>query len=61
MEFKLCAGTWQWWVKDRETGKPLSPIQYVGTLIANETRVLVEIPDNLKDNPNAVIHIHRTR
>lgn len=61
MEFTLCAGTWEWWVRDKNTGEPLSPRQYVGTLIQNETRVLIEMPGNLKDNPEAVIHIHRTR
>lgn len=61
MEFTLCAGAWEWWVRDKETGEALSCRQYIGTLIQNETRVLVEMPDDLKDNPNAVILIHRTR
>lgn len=61
MEFKLCAGDWEWWVKDKDSGKPLSCKYYIGTLTQNETRVLVEIPHDLKDNPNAVIHIQSMR
>lgn len=61
MEFTLCAGTWEWWIRDKETLKPLSPKQYIGTLIANSTRIIIEIPDSLKDNLNAQIHIQRTR
>ena len=59
--FTLCAGVWEYWFKDKESNKSLTPKNYIGMLILDETEVFIKIPTELEENPNAIIHIQRTR
>lgn len=59
--FTLTAGIWEYWFKDADTNKPLSPKQYIGELILNETQVFIKIPKELEENKQAIIHVQRTR
>ncbi len=61
MEFTLSAGVWEYWFRDKENLKPLTPRLYVGELIMNETKITIDVPEELKNNPNAVIFIQRSR
>ncbi len=61
LDFKLCAGTWEYWFYDKETHEILTSRQYIGTLISNKTEVKIEVPKRLQENKNAVIKIQRTR
>ncbi len=59
--FTLCAGVWEYWFKDIDTNQPLSCKISLGTLMENENVVKIEVPDDICENPNAMIHIQRTR
>ena len=61
MEFTLSEGVWEYWFKDKETGKPLTPIKSLGVLMLNETKVFIDVPQDIEDNKQAVIFIQRTR
>lgn len=61
IDFTLCAGIWEYWFRDKETLKPLSPRLYVGELINNKNHVSIPVPEDLINNKNAECYIQRTR
>lgn len=60
MKFKLCAGVWEWWVRNKDTREPVSPRLYIGELIKNETEISLDIPEHLQ-SPDNEIYVQRTR
>lgn len=60
LTFKLPAGVWEWWFRDKETLEPLSSITRM-CLVENVTEMSFIVPEELKGNKNVVIKIQRTR
>lgn len=61
MKFTLCAGQWEYWIKDKDTHQPLSCKQYIELIMENSKDINIEIPEELKNNKNAVIKVQRIR
>ena len=59
MKYKLSAGIWEYWFRDKNTLTPLSPKLYIGELTMNETEVYLMLPDNLVGNDDVEIVIRR--
>lgn len=60
LTFNLCAGTWRWWFREKETKKPLTSITIIH-LFKNETELSVLVPDELKENKKSEVYIERVR
>jgi hypothetical protein len=57
MKITLAAGTWQFWFMNKKTGDKLSKEGFVN--VVAKTEVDFKTPDELKNNPDAVLQAKR--